>query len=71
MAGGPDRPIGGDARLGHADVNITARIYSHALPDDDVRAADTWEAIADTWDETGPPGFAVGLGKMTAWTKSH
>jgi integrase len=31
-------------RLGHADTNITARIYSHALPDDDVRAADAWEA---------------------------
>lgn len=33
------------ARLGHADVNVTARIYSHALPDDDRRAADTWEAV--------------------------
>jgi integrase len=33
------------ARLGHADVNITARIYSHMLPDDDARAADTWEKI--------------------------
>jgi integrase len=36
------------ARLGHADPNITARIYSHALPDDDTRAADTWDsAIAE------------------------
>lgn len=33
------------ARLGHADTNITARIYSHALPDDDQRAADTWEIV--------------------------
>jgi integrase len=33
------------ARLGHADTNITARIYSHALPDDDVRAADAWENV--------------------------
>jgi site-specific recombinase XerD len=31
--------------LGHADVNITLRIYSHMLPDDDTRAADTWEKI--------------------------
>ncbi len=31
------------ARLGHADVNITARVYSHALPEDDRRAADAWE----------------------------
>jgi len=31
------------ARLGHADVNITARIYAHMLPDDDGRAADAWE----------------------------
>ena len=33
------------ARLGHADPNVTARIYSHALPNDDQRAADTWEAV--------------------------
>jgi integrase len=33
------------ARLGHADTNITARIYTHALPDDDVRAADAWETV--------------------------
>jgi integrase len=33
-------------RLGHADPNITARIYSHALPQDDVRAADAWEDVA-------------------------
>ena len=33
------------ARLGHADVNVTARIYSHMLPDDDARAADAWEKI--------------------------
>ena len=33
------------ARLGHADTNITARIYSHALPQDDARAADAWENV--------------------------
>lgn len=33
------------ARLGHADSNITARVYSHALPDDDRRGADTWDSI--------------------------
>jgi integrase len=33
------------ARLGHADTNITARIYAHALPEDDQRAADTWESV--------------------------
>jgi integrase len=37
------------ARLGHADVNVTARIYSHAIPDDDRRAADAWENVV-----TGP-----------------
>jgi integrase len=31
--------------LGHADVNIKLRIYSNMLPDDDTRAADTWEKI--------------------------
>jgi integrase len=33
------------ARLGHADANITARIYAHALETDDKRAADTWVSI--------------------------
>lgn len=33
------------ARLGHADPNITARIYSHALPPDDERAAEQWDRI--------------------------
>lgn len=31
--------------LGHADSVITLRIYSHMLPADDTRAADTWENI--------------------------
>jgi integrase len=31
-------------RLGHADTNITAKIYSHALPQDDARAADAWDS---------------------------
>jgi integrase len=35
------------ARLGHSDPNVTARIYSHALPADDQRAADTWETIVE------------------------
>jgi integrase len=35
------------ARLGHADPNVTARVYSHALPADDQRAADTWDEIVD------------------------
>ena len=34
-------------RLGHADPNITARVYSHALPDDARRGADTWDSIVD------------------------
>jgi integrase len=37
------------ARLGHADCNITARIYSHALPADDDRAVGAWEeAVSGT-----------------------
>jgi integrase len=35
------------ARLGHADANVTARVYSHALPADDQRSADTWDSIID------------------------
>lgn len=33
------------ARLGHADPHITARIYGHALPLDDSRAADEWDQL--------------------------
>jgi integrase len=33
------------ARLGHADPSITNRIYNHALPADDQRAADEWDEI--------------------------
>ncbi len=32
-------------RLGHANVNITARIYAHALPADDQPAANTWDEV--------------------------
>jgi len=35
------------ARLGHADPSITARIYSHAIPTDDVRAAQEWDGFVD------------------------
>jgi len=31
-------------RLGHTDVHTTASIYSHALPKDDLKAAEAWEA---------------------------
>lgn len=44
-------PLGAvSARLGHADPNITARIYLHALPDDDTRAADAWESVIEKSD---------------------
>lgn len=33
-------------RLGHADPNITARIYAHAMPADDQRLADLWDEVA-------------------------
>ncbi|MEK7750725.1 MAG: tyrosine-type recombinase/integrase, partial [Acidobacteriota bacterium] len=33
------------ARLGHADATVTTRVYSHALPADDQRAADVWDSI--------------------------
>lgn len=31
-------------RLGHTDPSVTARIYSHPMPKDDVTAAEKWEA---------------------------
>jgi integrase len=33
------------ARLGHSDTHVTAKVYSHALPADDQRAADAWESV--------------------------
>jgi integrase len=32
-------------KLGHADTNVTARIYAHALPADDQLATDAWDSI--------------------------
>jgi integrase len=32
-------------RLGHADVSITLRVYSHLMPDDDARLADQVETL--------------------------
>jgi integrase len=46
-------------RLGHADPSITLRIYSHALPEDDHRAAAAWEGVIQAVDRseniTGDP----------------
>lgn len=47
------------ARLGHADPNVTARIYSHALPADDQRAADVWESVIS--EQSTPPPVCAGL----------
>ena len=33
--------------LSRGDTNITARVYSHALPADDQRAADAWDNIIE------------------------
>jgi integrase len=33
------------ARLGHSDQTTTLRIYSHAILDDDRRAADSWDGV--------------------------
>ena len=36
-------------RLGHANVHVTATVYSHALPEDEVAAAQTWnDAMSGT-----------------------
>lgn len=32
-------------RLGHRDTHTTARVYSHALPSDEEKLADLWDAI--------------------------
>lgn len=32
-------------RLGHADPSITARVYSHNLHGDDIRAAEAWDRL--------------------------
>jgi len=33
------------ARLGHANTNITATVYAHALPADDQNAASKWDEL--------------------------
>ena len=48
------------ARLGHADSNITLKIYSHAMPDDDARAALAWETIIDSGAAGGSGGTIEG-----------
>jgi len=40
-------------RLGHTNVHTTAMIYSHALPNDDVDAAELWNAKFATAAERG------------------
>jgi integrase len=32
-------------RLGHSSPRITAEIYSHALPSDEIAAADAWDRL--------------------------
>ena len=40
-------------RLGHANVHVTATVYSHALPDDEVAAAQIWnQAMSGTLQPT-------------------
>lgn len=41
------------ARLGHCDPQVTAKIYSHALPGDDERAAKVWDELIDQQPEAG------------------
>ena len=31
-------------RLGHSNVYVTAMVYSHALPADEIAAADVWDS---------------------------
>src|SRR6185312_9795702 len=47
------------ARLGHADSNITARVYSHAMPDDDSRAAEAWETVVTSPEEAKKKPFVT------------
>jgi hypothetical protein len=60
------------ARLGHANPSITNKIYNHALPADDKRAADEWEEIHRPGSVT--PRFScarVTWGDMEAIRKSR
>ncbi|MGD1096344.1 MAG: tyrosine-type recombinase/integrase [Bryobacteraceae bacterium] len=42
-------------RLGHANVHVTATVYSHALPDDEVTAAQIWnDAMSGTLQRATP-----------------
>ncbi len=41
-------------RLGHANVHVTATVYSHALPDDEVGAAQIWNKAMSGTLQPGP-----------------
>jgi hypothetical protein len=45
MAVLPDTAAGSSARLAHPGANLMAHVRSHALPAEDQRTADTWNAI--------------------------
>jgi hypothetical protein len=51
-------------RLGHADVSITLKVYSHALPADVRAAANAWRnALADVISEDRSKGSLQSLEK--------
>ena len=39
-------------RLGHSSTFVTATVYSHAMPKDEIAAADTWDSVVRTQTET-------------------
>ncbi len=41
-------------RLGHSSVATTARIYAHALPKDDITAAEVWDTSMRAATEAKP-----------------
>ena len=51
-------------RLGHANPHVTAAIYSHALDQDDQRAADAWDAIENRLSGSSVIAVARDLGSV-------
>jgi len=42
-------------RLGHSNVHVTATVYSHALPADEIAAAEIWQTAMDRAVEKNAP----------------
>ena len=59
-------------RLGHANVHVTATVYSHALPEDEIAAAQIWnKAMSGTLNPAPPPQSAKPKSRRVISIEEH